>query len=467
MRTASLLAILAFTAVGCNPSPDKDDGSNNGEDPLPVNGKPIAEAGESINQAADSVVALTGSASSDPDGDPLTYHWAFDHVPEGSGLLERDTNFTVNDGAAAVSTSFSPDAVGTYVVRLVVKDDKGNQSDPDYVIITIEDPESVPVANAGTDLTASLGALVTLDGSRSYDPMGRSLTYAWSVVDKPTGSSLSTLTAADSAAPSFTPDSKGVYVLNLVVDNGLSASGTDAVAVTVLGDDGAPVANAGPDLTDSEDCTTIVLDCSASADPDGDPLQYMWELQSKPRGSGLSNASFSSRTIANPTIYTDVAGEYVVSCTVFDGTTWSAPDPVTITAAERRVNEPPTITAGTDLTVDGGSAACELDGYTYDCDECAPSTIDLGSTATILDADGDPYTIAWTTSSTSATILDPTVLRTTATLEDAEPSAPADCDDFPHEFTLTVSDCTGASVQDTVIYTVSCCGTGDTAESAR
>ncbi len=464
MRTTSLMAILALFA-GCNPSTDKDNGTGD-DSGAAVNNKPVAEAGVAINQTADTAVPLSGAASSDPDGDvPLVYHWSFDHVPDGSALLSRESPFTVNHSAEAVSSTFSADAVGTYVVKLVVTDSKGKDSDPDYVIVTVEDPEMVPVANAGTDATSSVGTLVSLDGSRSYDPLGRTLTYAWSVVDKPSASTISTLTAADTAMASFTPDLKGVYVLNLVVDNGLSRSSSDAVTVTVLGDDNAPVANAGSDQPEAEDCTTITLDCSGSADPDGDTLQYLWEIQSKPTGSAVTNASFSDRSAGRPTFYPDVAGEYVLSCAVTDGTTWSTPDTVIIQAAERRSNERPTITAGTDVSLNAGSATCTESGYTYTCDECATQVTTLGSTATVTDADGDPLTILWTTENEDATIADPTSLVTTVTLEDAEPTEPGDCEDTEYEFELSVTDCTGSTVTDRVTITVNCCGVEDT--SAR
>jgi PKD repeat protein len=460
MRTSIALVALAFLA-GCT-SKDKDSSSDDSKVP---NNKPIAEAGEAIRQSADEAVALSGAASNDPDGDPITFHWSFDHLPEGSALSGMEAPFTANHTAEAVTTSFAADKVGTYVVKLTVTDDKGAESDPDYVIITVEDPTTVPVANAGADITTAVGTLVSLDGSTSYDPMGRTLTYAWTVVDKPTSSTVSTLTGADAANASFTPDLKGVYVLNLVVDNGISRSASDAVTVTAVGDDNAPVANAGSDQTEAEDCTTLTLDCSGSADPDGDTLQYLWEVQSKPSGSSVGNATFSDRTAARPTFYADVAGDYVLSCAVSDGSTWSTPDTVALTVGERRSNERPTITAGTDVTLSGGSAVCTESGYTYACDECAAVTTTLGSTATVTDADGDPLTILWTTTSSDATIADPTSLVTTVTLEDAEPTEPGDCEDTEYEFELTVTDCTGSTVTDRVILTVSCCGVEDT--SAR
>lgn len=460
MRTPSLMATLALLAA-CTTTGGKDTAGDGGA----ANQKPVAEAGEAINQTADSAVDLSGAASSDPDGDvPLVYHWGFDHLPTGSNLGSMESPFTANHTDAAVATTFRPDVLGTYVVRLTVTDARGKESDPDYVIVTVEEAETVPVANAGTDVTTDVGTLVTLDGSRSYDPMSRALSYAWSVVDKPTSSSVATLTGADSVSASFTPDVKGVYVLNLVVDNGLSRSASDAVTVTAVGDDSAPVANAGPDQ-EVEDCSTVTLDCSASADPDGDALQYQWEIQNAPTGSSVNNASFSDRTAARPTFYPDVAGEYLISCAVSDGTTWSAPDLVTVDASERRSNERPSISAGSDVTVSGGSATCTESGYSYDCDECAAVVTTLGGDATVTDADGDPLTVLWTTTSTDATIADPTSLVTTVTLEDAEPTEPGDCEDTEYEFELTVIDCTGSTVTDRVTLTVNCCGVEDT--SAR
>jgi hypothetical protein len=458
MRTTLFLAMFAVMPA-CT-SGDKDAGDTDTDVVGTVNGKPVAEAGDSITQTADTPVELSGAASSDPDGDALTFHWSFDHVPEASGLLTSEAPLSPNHTGES-GTGFMPDAVGTYVVKLTVTDATGLESDPDYVIVTIEAPETVPVANAGVDVSTDVGALVALDGSLSYDPRGRTLTYSWSVVDKPTSSTVSSISGADTAGGSFTPDVKGVYVLNLVVNNGLARSVSDAVTVTALGDDHAPVSNAGDDQPAGEDCTTLVLDCSRSADPDGDPLTYLWEVQSKPTGSAVNNTTFSDRTAVAPTFYPDISGTYVLSCAVNDGTSWASPDLVTITAAERRSNERPTITAGTDTTVDGGSATCEESGYTYDCDDCSDQTVSLGATATITDADGDPYTLLWTTDNADATISDPNVLNPTVTLEDSAPSAPGECSETEFDFDLTVVDCTGATVTDSITLTVSCCGVAE------
>jgi len=202
----TLLLVLA----GCSGTT----GTPKESQPTSTNNKPVAEAGSPVTVAADQSVDLNGGSSRDPDGDPLSYHWSFEHVPDGSLVPNRESPFTSNHSDGP-TTSFMPDAIGTYVVRLEVQDNHGSRSDPDFVVITIEDPSTLPVANAGSDITTMVGQSVTMSGAGSYDPQGRPFTYSWSIIDKPASSTTAALTGPDTVAPSFTPDVKGVYVVNL------------------------------------------------------------------------------------------------------------------------------------------------------------------------------------------------------------------------------------------------------------
>jgi hypothetical protein len=89
-----------------------------------------------------------------------------------------------------------------------------------------------PVADAGDDQSVDLGSLVALDGSGSSDPDGDPLTYSWSFVSKPAGS---TATLSDPAAvgPTFKADKEGIYQVNFVVYDGNKESAPDTVIVTV------------------------------------------------------------------------------------------------------------------------------------------------------------------------------------------------------------------------------------------
>jgi len=424
------------------------------------NSPPVANAGSDISQPADQTVDLDGHSSYDPDGDPLTYHWSFEHLPDDSTLLEMEAPLTRNDSADAVSTSFNPDVVGTYVLALMVKDGQADSA-LDYMVVVAEDPEAYPVADAGDDQVLVIGTTVSLDGSGSYDPHGRSLTYSWSLVDTPEASSLSaaSISGADTSTASFVPDTKGAYIANLVVNNGLIDSLPDAAVVTVTDENGAPTAFAGEDI-ETEDCTAIPLDATGSVDPDGDALSYFWELQQKPKESVANNDSFEDRNAGSTTLWADVAGYYEVSVSVSDGEEWSVPDVVNITVEERSFNSNPSVDAGSDVSYDGGEVDCVLDGYTYECDACSDVSLDLGDTATVSDPDGDPVTYAWTVTEGSATISDSSSLVTTVVLSDIITES-LKCEENVYIFELSVTDCVGATVTDSIEFVATCCGTKD------
>jgi hypothetical protein len=109
----------------------------------------------------------------------------------------------------------------------------------------------------------------------------------------------------------------------------------------------APVADAGPDQTSGLQVgDAVLLDGSASRDPDGQPLTYMWSLVGVP---AESVASLSDPAAVNPAFVADRSGTYTASLAVSDGVLESAPDDVSVTV----VVPPPTvsITAPENLSV--------------------------------------------------------------------------------------------------------------------
>ncbi|MBM3300528.1 MAG: hypothetical protein FJY85_11280 [Deltaproteobacteria bacterium] len=62
---------------------------------------------------------------------------------------------------------------------------------------------------------------------------------------------------------------------------------------------GAPVADAGPDQNAATE-VKIDLDGSDSYDLDGQPLTFLWTLESKPAGSALTEADIEGKTTPNP-----------------------------------------------------------------------------------------------------------------------------------------------------------------------
>lgn len=88
-----------------------------------------------------------------------------------------------------------------------------------------------PVANAGPDQTVYVGDTVTLDGSKSSDADGNSLTFRWALTSRPNGSA-ATLSNATAVNPTFAVDRPGTYVAQLIVNDGKIDSAPDTVAIT-------------------------------------------------------------------------------------------------------------------------------------------------------------------------------------------------------------------------------------------
>ncbi len=116
----------------------------------------------------------------------------------------------------------------------------------------------------------------------------------------------------------------------------------------------------------------------------------------------------------------------------------------------------PVANAGRDTSVGGDTVDCVESGYGYECDSCARQTDSLSGSAT--DADGDTMTYKWTVSPSGPSIDSSTSATTDVTFPEFAAEEPGACAEEDYTFTLTVTDCSGESDTDTVVYTLSCCG---------
>ena len=192
-----------------------------------------------------------------------------------------------------------------------------------------------PTANAGTDITASLGQKVTLSGALSKDPEGTALLYTWSFKTKP-ANSVATIQNMSSVTADFTSDVTGTYIIMLLVTDDHNQSATATVNVMVNLPGHAPTASAGASLTTTYG-NKVVLDGSASADADGDKLTYKWSFKTRPAGSAAS-LPITNDSQAKAEFEPDATGQYVLTLTVSDSIWPAVSADITVT-----VNDSPTV----------------------------------------------------------------------------------------------------------------------------
>ncbi|TAN67540.1 MAG: PASTA domain-containing protein, partial [Methylobacter sp.] len=282
------------------------------------NSKPVAVAGDDQTVFVTQTALLDGLLSHDIDNDPLTFHWQLSAKPATSlaTLQNPDTQIA----------NLTPDKPGPYTVELIVNDGLID-SLADQVIINTQN--SKPVANAGADqIDKTVGIPVELDGSLSSDVDGDALTFIWSLLHQPVGSS-AVIQQADQIKAGFTPDKTGDYIGQLIVNDGQANSdpATALVTVSVV----IPVNNP-PQITTSPLSTAIVAslysyDVDAN-DQDNDTLSY--SLTASPAGMTINAQS----GLINWTPTADQIGAQTVTVSVTDGKGGSDSQTYTVTVVE-------------------------------------------------------------------------------------------------------------------------------------
>jgi RHS repeat-associated protein len=293
---------------------------------------PLANPGPAQTVPVGGMATLNGANSVDFDGRPLTYSWVMLHEPMGS------------TASLSLSTSqnpyFTADVAGKYVVQLVVNDGTTN-STPQTVMISTDN--SRPVADAGDHQTVAIGSTVHLSGAESNDADGNALTYRWAILYQPSGAN-AVLSSATTVDPTFVASQAGLYVVQLIVNDGQLDSPPVTTWIKAAVNQ-APVVSAGPNQAITLPTNRVTL--LGSATDDGLPnntLAISWT-----QVSGPASAIFSSPNTAVTDAFFSVAGTYVLQITANDSQlNSSATTTVTVNPGAIKVTLTP-IVAGPDV----------------------------------------------------------------------------------------------------------------------
>ena len=229
------------------------------------NQPPTADAGKHIKVKEGAKVRLNGSGSSDPEGETLTFAWTQTSGP----------SVTLNDADTARPRFQAPAQLLSdkrLIFKLTVT--AGGKTATDTVRVrVIAGGNDAPTADAGADRTTFATFKVTLDGSGSSDPEGRTLTFAWVQLPTPPATETIahpvTLSSASAVSPTFTAPTvsqEADLVFGLKVRDPASLESlTDTVRVTVR-----------------PDSRGITLSKSALTVPEGGEAGYTVKLAAQP-----------------------------------------------------------------------------------------------------------------------------------------------------------------------------------------
>jgi ribosomal protein L14 len=380
----------------------------------PPNQPPFASAGNAISVTLPANTAtLTGQAS-DADGTVVSTVWTKVSGPAGGTLTTPNSTSTTITGLTA----------GSYLYKLTVTDNSGAATSATVTVTVNSAPiiNQPPTVSAGSNITMTLPVNSTnLTGSAS-DPDGTISSYGWT---QTSGPSNATIAAPSSTSTAISGLVQGSYVFSLTVTDNSGATAFANVTVTV---NPAPVVNVLPTVSAGNNLTVTLPTNSATlsgtaSDPDGTIASYAWTKVSGPTGGGISKPTTASTGITGLT-----AGSYVYKLTVTDNSGGISSATVTVTVNSAPIiNQPPTVSAGNNITL------------TLPVD----TTILLGSAS---DADGIITSTAWSQASGPSNALISSPSNDTTVVTGLVAGS--------YVFSLTVTDNSGATVFSSVTVSV-------------
>ncbi len=194
--------------------------SASSDETVVTNRAPVASAADQ-SVTGPATVTLDGSASTDPDGDAITYQWT--QISGSTVTLANSTKAKATFSVPAVTSN------QTLAFRLTVTDAKGLSNAVDVQVLNkAPKANQAPVVNPMANVTLEAGQTYALN-AQAADPDGDALTYTWSVPADMNA------TGTDTANISITApevSAESTYTLSVIVSDGKTSVQSN-VQVTV------------------------------------------------------------------------------------------------------------------------------------------------------------------------------------------------------------------------------------------
>jgi hypothetical protein len=309
---------LTLTAGGGNPLASGT-GTITNDDPRPTVSVASASVAEGNSGTTPMVFTVT---LTNPTVDPVSVSYA---TADGTALAGSDYV------AASGTVSFAPGETGKQVVVNVIGD--RTYEGTEQFVVKLSGPANASLADTqaagiiGDDdfpTVTAAGASVA-EGDSGTTPLAFPITLSNPSVEPVTvnyvtangtataGSDYTAASGSVTIAPGQTTatvvisvtgetylESDETFTLTLSLPTGTNATlGTTSVTGTIVNDDYAPVANAGPDQTANEGAA-VAFDASGSSDADNDPLTFTWDFGDGGTGTGVK----PSHAYADDGVYT-------------------------------------------------------------------------------------------------------------------------------------------------------------------